>query len=1094
MPRGRKRAVELAKEELKREVRERKVIVFLFVLTIISSSFLFVSIFSDVSFSGFASSVSSKAGDITSLTLYRKFPTTYWAGTYGLALRVSDFTEKLFADFLAGEIPRQDLFFDCIEADALGGNEVYASTSPTISFESLGPANLSEIDSFVGCFGGVDCPSATFVENFSFVVSGRNITGVPGTYTYRYDGQNDIFNLGALSDGANLVYVTNLVDVQRSYNYEKIVNFQLLLPVPSEGNATYYFFTDPNDNCPAGAGIGENLIGTVHGYARDIRGNPIANAEIVIAGVNASTDSSGYYNLSFGGIGGSYNFFARAEGYDDYYSNVTINFSVYDIEKNFTMQDKTPGLVELISGGLYGYVKDEVGNPIIDAKVIFGDSIVYTNMSGYYSINSSISIGEHTLLVLKTGYDNYHKAFNFTEDSVIEHNVVMIKAEMNYEFETGPYTDQPKPGVSQKIIEEVKSRGEDYWISAKQINKEVRKNTFIEEIIGVYNLRRENMNMQFKLSPNLAEFIKMDKSNLAIAPDAYSDLKLTIYGTVPVGVYEGSLTISGDLEQEIPIKIKVVDKKFPIEVLLVGADLFNKYVIPGKSLKYKLSLQNLLRGQGYEVDLDIRLKDVSGKNVYYEENLTVPVENSLTMIKEIEIDPEFVAGDYVLEIGSDYLNLHSSTTVSFVVTRPIYLYSFFGVKLWVIFSIISFLSFVALNIFMYKRYRDRNKRYSIAIDYDTLPRGDEDRVVRLGNIAETHKKAFYEIDKLTTHAIVAGATGMGKSISAQVVIEECLMKDISVLVFDPTAQWSGMLRKCSDKKMLAYYSKFGLKPQDARAFKGNVRMIKDYRQKLDINKYVAPGQIQIFSMNKLTPSEIDIFVANVIRQIFRSDPKESPVLKTLLVFDEVHRLLPKFGGSGKGFLQIERACREFRKWGLGVMLISQVLNDFAGQIKANINTEFQARTLEEGDLERIRTKYGEEFLKSLVKAEVGVIMFQNADYNRGRPYFLNFRPILHSTRRLSDEELEQYNKYNDLLDEIEFQVNELEKLKVDVFDLKMELKLIKDKIMSGSFSVVEIYLEGLSPRVAKEWDKLGKKAPKLKLELIDEADFEEEEK
>jgi hypothetical protein len=100
--------------------------------------------------------------------------------------------------------------------------------------------------------------------------------------------------------------------------------------------------------------------------------------------------------------------------------------------------------------------------------------------------------------------------------------------------------------------------------------------------------------------------------------------------------------------------------------------------------------------------------------------------------------------------------------------------------------------------------------------------------------------------------------------------------------------------------MLSFYPKFGLKPQDARAFKGNVRMIKNSRQVFDINKYLAPGQIQIFSMNKLSPMEIDVFVANVIKQIFRSDPKESPQLKFLLVFDEVHRLLPKFGGSGEG--------------------------------------------------------------------------------------------------------------------------------------------------------------------------------------------------
>jgi hypothetical protein len=148
------------------------------------------------------------------------------------------------------------------------------------------------------------------------------------------------------------------------------------------------------------------------------------------------------------------------------------------------------------------------------------------------------------------------------------------------------------------------------------------------------------------------------------------------------------------------------------------------------------------------------------------------------------------------------------------------------------------------------------------------------------------------------------------------------------------------------------------------------------------------------------------------------------------------------------------------------------------------------RTRDEGDLKRIETKYGETFLQSLVKASAGVGMFANPAYNHAKPYFINFRPILHNTRRLSDEELEQYNKYNDEVDEIEFQVEKLEVEKVDVFDLKMELKLIKDKIMSGSFSVVEIYLEGLKPRVAKEWEKLGKTAPERKIELVSEEEIQ----
>jgi len=306
------------------------------------------------------------------------------------------------------------------------------------------------------------------------------------------------------------------------------------------------------------------------------------------------------------------------------------------------------------------------------------------------------------------------------------------------------------------------------------------------------------------------------------------------------------------------------------------------------------------------------------------------------------------------------------------------------------------------------------------------------------------------------------------------------------MVVDPTAQWSGMLRKCKDKRMLGLYPDFGMKPGDAKAYNGNVKQINDAREVLDIKKYIRPGEVQVLSIHKLDPKDADIFVANTIREIFHSSPVEQRELKTLVIYDEVHRLLPKFGGSGEGFIQIERACREFRKWGIGVILISQVLSDFVGAIKANINTEIQTRTIDEGDLERIKTKYGEGILKSLVRAGVGVAMVQNAEYNKGRPYFINFRPILHGITRVSDEELDNYNKYNIVIEDLDYQIEQLEAENVDIFDLRLELKLALDKVKSGNFNMVDIYLEGLKPRLESQWTKIGKKPKKKIVQLVDE--------
>lgn len=1085
-------AREIAEKELRKEKKEKKVVGTLLSLAIISGVLLFIMLFSQSAFTGFtfyADKIDAKGGTLTEIVISGDMATDYWAGIYGLAFRLPDFYDTIYSNFEAGNLARQDLFFSCLQKDVVGGNDVFVSPAPQINFDSLRPATPEEVDEYTGCYEKLDCAVNTLTDTIDVYIGHRLIENVPASFSQRSDGTLTQYDFGALHDGDNVIFVTHIGPMEPAINNIDVINYQMLLPIPKGSEVRYYFFTDPNDVCPQGGGTGDSIVATVSGSVLNEDGDFLEGSAVTIAGVTSYSNSEGYYNLSFETIPGEYNLFSKLDGYDDYFSVINFSLDNHTIEKNIIMNKLTPGIGDVFNVRVSGQVKDVVGSPISDAHVFFGKGYSKTDALGNFEILTLLTPGNYSLVSVKENYNNFNEFIYVGEENKSFERDIVMEVINDNAFEEGPFTEEPQEG---KYDEEVVEKGSDYWVSTKEIIKEVRQGTFVKDAIAIYNLKKNQMDLKFELSPELKNIVKLDKLTASVPSETAFELNTIIYGMAEIGEYTGKITITGDLEKEIPIKIKIVEKNFPVEVMLMDLEVFDEVVEPGKELKYKLSLQNLLRDQEYQVNLDVKLKDLIGNETYYEDNHVADLKTSSTLINQIPIPENFTAGDYLLEVNARYLNFYSTTSIPVDIYRPVYMYSFFGVPLWVMFVMISSLSFCGMGFYAYKRYRDRNKRYSTKLDYSTLPKPGP-RVVRMGYIAETKKPAYYEIDKLTVHSIVAGATGMGKSISAQVLIEECLMKDVAVMVFDPTAQWSGMLRKCTDKKMFKFYSKFGMKPKDARAFKGNVRMIKDYRQKLDINKFVAPGQIQIFSMNKLTPSQIDIFVANTIKQVFRSDPKEYPQLKVLLVFDEVHRLLPKFGGSGSGFLQIERACREFRKWGLGVMLISQVLNDFAGQIKANINTELQARTLEEGDLERIRANYGEEFLKSLVKAEVGNIMFQNAAYNRGMPYFINFRPILHSVKRLTDEELEKYNEYNDKVDEIEFQVDKLNEEKVDTFDLKMELKLIKDKIMSGSFSVVEIYLEGLVPRVKKEWEKLGKEAPKYEIEFVDEDAMKKEE-
>ncbi|MEM4330598.1 MAG: DUF87 domain-containing protein [Candidatus Pacearchaeota archaeon] len=624
---------------------------------------------------------------------------------------------------------------------------------------------------------------------------------------------------------------------------------------------------------------------------------------------------------------------------------------------------------------------------------------------------------------------------------------------------------------------------EKYSINLDVIDRKIKTNELFTDFIEIEN--KGSKNLIFSISSNIdEELLEVNSSSFNLEP--YKKIKIPLFfkGAYE-GIFSGEISIYGDINEKIKVNLSVVNSSennlFLVDLIL-QKDSFSLF--SPIEFKVDFSLLKPIDKKFLVKSTYFLVSNESSRFILGEDYFNV--SSSFQVIKNFSLPEGLTEGFYSLE--AEFIEIEKEYKVvtknSLYLFTPFFQKKIFGIaKISVILVFIGFCILSFLVYFSIKRYLEKKKKYKMLLDKKTLPKKGANNFY-LGKIAETNLDTFFEPNKLTTHCIVAGATGGGKSISAQVIVEEALMKNIAVIVFDPTAQWSGMLRKCEDKRMLALYPNFGLKKTDARAFPGNVRQILDARQVIDINKYINPGQIQIFTLNRLEPQDIDIFVANVIRQIFRSNPKESPDLKVLLVFDEVHRLLPKFGGSGEGFLQIERACREFRKWGFGLILISQVLSDFVGEIKANINTEIQMRTRDEGDLNRISIKYGEDFLKSLIKSSVGVGMIVNPSYNHGRPYFVQFRPILHNTRRLSDEELEKYNKYNEIIDDLEYQIEQLEKEKIDVFDLKMELKLVKNKLMSGSFSVVDIYLEGLKPRVEKYWEKLGKKPEKRKIELV----------
>jgi len=593
---------------------------------------------------------------------------------------------------------------------------------------------------------------------------------------------------------------------------------------------------------------------------------------------------------------------------------------------------------------------------------------------------------------------------------------------------------------------------------------------------------------------NLTAYAKLSKTSVSMANESKEDIGITV--SVPdsaePGAYLGDVQISyANRTDRLPLSLAVV---FQGKRLAMVLTILNKEVSKDEPLKFRLAITNVGEDRNYPVRLVYSIAEIASDKILYSEEENITAEDRMTLYKNISLSNlAITTNELSLSVKAYYGSRMEESIDTFVVVHWL-MKNILNLDFWRLLLGTGILLFGSIPVYytytLRRRVAEKRRRYKIEIDFDKLPmRGPF--LATIGKIAESEKKACIDLDNLTTHVMVAGATGSGKTIASQVIAEEALLKGKSVIIFDPSAQWTGFLRKCKESEMLGAYKPFGLKESDSRAFQGTIKIVRDPLEAMDMKELINAKEprVTIFVLNMLKPEEMDLFIANTVNSVFSAKLPESKPLKALLVYDEVHRLLPKFGGSGKGFIQVERGAREFRKWGIGMVLVSQVLSDFVGEIRANIGMEVQMRTRYEEDLNRLSRKYGENVSSSIVKAKVGTGLFEYSEYNNGKPYFISFRPLLHQLTRLSDKDLEQYDGLNKRIEECKFQLRELSRRKVDVFDIEVELKLADQKLAQGAFDMAGMYLESLESRVATEWKRFGSKPPKMEERLADKEEL-----
>jgi hypothetical protein len=551
-----------------------------------------------------------------------------------------------------------------------------------------------------------------------------------------------------------------------------------------------------------------------------------------------------------------------------------------------------------------------------------------------------------------------------------------------------------------------------------------------------------------------------------------------VKASVPIdfapGIYTGDIVIkTEEATYRTPIAIKVKPVEEPL--MDVKIKILSKTVRPGGDVNFEISILNMGETATIEdITMTYFIMPLEDQTkIIAQEAETLAVDDVLTFTRTIKLPENIQSGRYIVYGNASYWyggKVAISVDNFEVSSTPVPLLMLRAVLMSPITYIILFVGVPAVYIGLrwYMAYRAMKKakaRYITPLELKKLPQPGEN-AIEVGKIAETDVKAYVDISQLLVHSIAAGGTGSGKTVSAMVCAEELLKRKVPVIVFDPTAQWTGFMKPCSLKPMLDLYPKFGLKPSDARSFKTNIILVDDPDMEVNVKEHMKPGELTVFILNRLPPGQLDPFVQRSIQSIFDMRPKESKKIQLMLVYDEVHRLLPKYGGK-KGYLSLERACREFRKWGIAVFLISQVLLDFKGAIRANIANEIQLRTKYEGDINRVKTKYGSDYASKVTKLTIGTGLFQNPEYNYGKPWFINFRPLLHSPFALKDEEVNSYIEINKKVIDLEKRIEKLKEKKVDTYDIELELNMVKDKVKVAAFTMAESYLEPLIKRVEK---------------------------
>jgi len=239
------------------------------------------------------------------------------------------------------------------------------------------------------------------------------------------------------------------------------------------------------------------------------------------------------------------------------------------------------------------------------------------------------------------------------------------------------------------------------------------------------------------------------------------------------------------------------------------------------------------------------------------------------------------------------------------------------------------------------------------------------------------------------HALISGRTGSGKSYLGRVIVEgAAACEDVNVVILDPRGQWTGLLVPEDRGEILGRYGEFGLVPSQARSFnftyfgigQGLGKPLPADLRELAVGRHVV-------SFKGLDDRARCEWASRILDALFEARAvSESARLRLLVEIDEAIKFIRKGvvdeakEAAERVELTLDQIAREGRKYGIGLLAISQSSRDFSysmASVRENIATHiFMANGSAESEYAARYLGAGYE-LSSL---KTGEALIQNAEW------------------------------------------------------------------------------------------------------------------